>query len=173
MSARRKPKPVIRLISPDRFSTELDHGPWTVTAEWTNVHGRLDPTSVTFAARSDEFVVTADAIRKIPIGQILDELRRGVVSFKSARVSPSTRGSDQWPHQLMRPGVGVGHSKRGQALTDDDLAEVADVYTKAWQRNEPVNEAVRAAFTLSKDGAAKRIGKARAAGLLDGIGQKR
>ncbi len=63
--------------------------------------------------------------------------------------------------------------QRGQLLTGDVLAEVARVYREAWKDDKPTNEAVRKAFHLSKDGAAKRIGKARRAGLLDGIGPKR
>ena len=53
------------------------------------------------------------------------------------------------------------------------VAAVAEVYTAAWMKDEPVNEAVRRAFYLTRDGAAKRISKARAAGLLEGIGPNR
>jgi hypothetical protein len=59
---------------------------------------------------------------------------------------------------------------KGRRLEADELQQVADVYRAAHAEARPVNEAIRDAFDLTKDGAAKRIMAARRAGLLDGIG---
>ena len=77
------------------------------------------------------------------------------------------------PTGLIGPTAEVGKSQRGKRLSTDDRAAVAEVYEAAWNDGNPVNRAIRDAFNLSEDGAAKRIMKARKAGHLDGIGPKR
>jgi hypothetical protein len=60
-------------------------------------------------------------------------------------------------------------SRRGSALDEDMLRNVAEVYRRAWGMGIPVTAAVADAFHIAKSTAAKRIMKARAAGLLDDI----
>jgi hypothetical protein len=54
-----------------------------------------------------------------------------------------------------------------------ELVRVAEVYREAWLTGENVTSAVAQAFYISKSAAAKRIGLARKAGLLDDVGRRR
>lgn len=163
---------------PHRLSTSSTHNGWQVGVEWGPMGGRIEPADICIVSTVNR-ATTADAIRKLPIGEMLAEGRRAIANLqsqlspmilRSAADNPDLAAS--MPRGLIVD-VEVGKPQRGQRLTVDDLEAVAEVYRAAWSRDEPVNEAVRRAFHLSRDGAAKRIMRARAAGLLDGIGPKR
>ena len=81
--------------------------------------------------------------------------------------------ASMFPDRNLGLEVAVGGPQRGRSLTEADLESVVAVYRRAWENGEPVTKAVQEACYLSRDGAAKRIQRARAAGLLDGVGAKR
>ena len=169
------------------LQTWSSHADWAVETDWLPIDGRLEPVEVRvrshdpalegreFSSPETPGSVTADAIRKLPIGQMLAEGRQALRHLREvwAKQEDELGIALPWPDDLLGPAVNVGKPKRGQQLTHVDLEKVAEVYTAAWAAGMPVNEAVRSAFHLSKDGAAKRIAKARSAGLLDGIGPRR
>ena len=146
---------------------------WNVVAKWDAVGGRAEPISVEVSSEGRPRAVGASMIRKLPLGEMLDEARGAVRNLKSTRKTWVGPFAALFPNDVLGPDIGVYGSQRGRSLTDEDLAATAAVYRVAWESGDPLNEAVRGAFFLSKDGAAKRIMKARAAGLLDGIGPKR
>ena len=63
--------------------------------------------------------------------------------------------------------------QRGRTRTLADHEGVATVYRSAYERGDPVTEAVARAFHVSRSTAGKRIMAARRAGLLEGIGRTR
>jgi Flp pilus assembly protein CpaB len=152
-------------------------GDWTVTVGWVESNRRMEPASVEISASARP--VTAVAIRQLPLGEILGASRRRLSQWAKdmapAREIAEARGA--WPDEIrahVRDEMDVMASsgpQRGKPLTAEQLDEVADVYRAAWAEGRPVNEAVREALFLSKDGASKRIMAARRAGLLDGIGR--
>ena len=81
--------------------------------------------------------------------------------------------ASMFPDRNLGLEVAVGGPQRGRSLTEADLESVVAVYRRAWENGEPVTKAVQEACYLSRDGAAKRIKRARAAGPLDGVGAKR
>lgn len=142
---------------------------WTLETIWDVVGGRPEPVAVTF--KRNGAAVTADPIRKqLPIAQMLSESRRAFRNLSSQL----KREQEPVLLEIYRETFGdfiaaygshvaAGKPQRGRALTDDDLAIVADAYRHARTRGESVNQAVMDAFPgLTPDGAAKRIGKARA-----------
>jgi hypothetical protein len=153
------------------LSSMSRHDGWMVSVAWAPIAGRIEPTDVCVVSEVER-PTTADAIRRLPLGEMLAEGRAAIGKMQDLPVEGSTL-ADAWPTALGGPGVEVGKPQRGQRLTGDDLEQVAEVYLAARRNGEPVNEAVRNAFYLSRDGAAKRIMRARAAGLLDGKGPKR
>jgi hypothetical protein len=184
------------LVDPVMLATHHVYDGWLIRAEWLKIDGRLEPVAVrisatekdtaaaTFPNRSqsgytklrgeEQRALNADVIRRLPIGEMLAEGRVALTNMREDRQLIAGSKIDQlWPDDLLGGDVEIGKPQRGRSLSADDLDQVAMVYRRAWAEGRPVNEAVREAFYLSKDGAAKRIGKARAAGLLEGIGPKR
>lgn len=163
-------------VDPVKLETHQVHSGWVVKAEWLPIDGRFEPIEVSVksapANSSGEHLpnraLNADVIRRLPIGEMLADGRVALTNIREDH-----HLLEGWPRDLFDDDVDIGKPQRGQTLTADDLEQVATVYRRAWAEGRPVNQAVRDTFHLSKDGAAKRIGKARAAGLLDGIGPKR
>jgi hypothetical protein len=149
-----------------------DHDrPWVIQTNWMIMFGRPEPISLHVSATGP--YLTADGVRRIPLGDLLSEAREELRQL-AATASESLPEGKQSPFtQEIEIYAAKGSPQRGRQLGQDDLEEVARVYRHAWMIGVPVNEAVREAFTLSKDGAAKRIMAARKAGLLDGVGPKR
>jgi hypothetical protein len=155
------------------------HDGWSVTSRWDAIGGRGEPVLVTIA-RDDGQPIGAGAVRRLPLGemfaacrqQVATEARRSVEALATA--PPRRRGAihvsefiDQsidWK-ALAEPGP-----RRGKAFTNDDLKAVAAVYRRAWDDGLPVTAAVADAGQVSRSTAAKRIMRARAAGLLEGVG---
>ena len=157
------------------------HNEWCVKTEWLALDGRLEPVDVSItpaAADSNgeplaKRALNGDVIRKLPIGEMLAAARIEMAALRKIHHQSEGTGWAGWPDNLFDDEVDIGKSQRGQTLTADDLEHVARVYRRAWLDGLSTNQAVRDEFFLSKDGAAKRIGKARKAGLLDGVGPKR
>lgn len=178
-----------------RAATESHCYGWVITAGWDLVASRIEPVLVTIESRTSWLsrpshwltpadplagksavqptAVNADAVRRLPLGAILAEGRRGLRERAAREQSRFGELAKRLGFQL-EPLVNAQRgAQRGRRLTDDDLREVAAAYREAWSQGEPVNDAVRERCKLSRDGAAKRIMAARAAGLLDGVGPRR
>lgn len=145
---------------------------WQVTTEWDVRGGRLEPVSVTIRALNRDRCVTGEAMRAIPIGELHRQARAATASFLAS--IRETKG-DEFTQRLLTlapglPDLALG-PRRGIAMSDQELEQVAAVYRKAWTEGEPVTEAVAEAFGISPSTASKRIMKARRMGLLEGIGR--
>ena len=138
---------------------------WSVDTEWVSLRGRAEPCKLTVTAPPDT-AVTTDVVRRLPLGAVLAGSRVELHAVASMANRTETTAVDE-------AFTKASGSHRGRSLDDDELRAVAGVYRRAWGLGAPVNEAVRAAFVLSRDGAAKRIMAARRAGMLDGVGPKR
>ena len=146
---------------PDRLAL----GEWEglkVGAEWALVDGRAEPVRVVVYTDPPR-AITAEAVRRLPLGTVLGAMRRDL-----AWEAPGIEGE----HGRVREAAGTG-PRRGRALLADDLREVADVYRHAWFEGRHVTQAVADHFRIAPSTAAKRIGAARNAGLLKGVGVKR
>jgi hypothetical protein len=158
-----------------RIQARARHDGWEIESLWSVSSGRPEPIEVRISgdhgiAKS----ITAEAIRRLPLGEILAESRQELGALaRTVRKIKAHGVADDVPDDVLDSLDVRGKPQRGQALTDADLAEVANIYRAAWTEGRPVNEAVRSALFLSKDGAAKRIMRARKAGLLEGMGPKR
>jgi hypothetical protein len=109
--------------------------------------------------------MTGEAIRALPLGSILADGRSAIAALNVPGMAET-----YWPEIV---GAEVAGPQRGKQLSDEQLEQVAVVYREAWAKRIPVNQAVQEAFSLNRTGAAKRIAKARAAGLLDDVGRGR
>lgn len=154
-----------RVIAGDNVERITSHDGLHILARWKVIGGRAEPVLVTVTT-DQETPVTADAIRALPLGTILADMR---VDFAW---EANLRGVEGDPRQAVREAAVKG-PRSGQALDDDVIAEVSKVYRRAWLIGRPVTEAVAEHFSISRSAAAKRIMRARAAGLLDGVGPKR
>ena len=93
--------------------------------------------------------LTQTIVRSIPLEQILREQLASFIEEERMHVSTT-----------------VG-PKRGRAgLSDDVLAEVAEIHRNALRRRQPVQQAVADAMQISRSAAAKRIMSAREKGLI-------
>ncbi len=143
---------------------------WEVVTEWEARGGRLEPVSVTVRS-VDDGPVTGDVMRSIPIGTLHREARAEASSalrgLQAAGANFTEVGLAMVPGL---PDLAVG-PRRGIVMSDDDLAQVAAVYRKAWNEGRSVTEAVAEDRRISRSTAGKRIMKARQRGLLDGVGR--
>jgi hypothetical protein len=145
--------------------TSVTIGDFEIAVLWEERAGRPEPVSVTVTTAGRR-PLSAGAIRRLPLGEAFTTGRRQLDSLARHVIAEGE------PDDLTeRAGKFVARgAQRGQALTNDDLEAVAAAYRAAWLWGRPVTEAVQQACHLSRSGAAKRIMKARAAGLLDGVG---
>ncbi len=141
----------------------LDGLPFSVVARWQIFEGRAEPVLVTVFTNPPR-PVTAEQIRRLPIGSILAGMRRDLAW--------ETDRSPDDPRQPVREAARRG-PQRGRPWVAGDLKEVAGVYREAWTFGRPVTESVAKHFAISASTASKRIMAARKAGLLDGVGPKR
>lgn len=168
-----------------QLRTGVEHAGCKVEAWWRIINGRPEPVEVRIRredGRSDSdplsLPVLAETIRQLPLGEMLAESRKllnhqGEQMIEDPGWNGALRKEFLSQAESLAAPLAASAPQRGRALTMDDLNQVAEVYREAWRRGNPVNEAVQNAFYLSKDGAAKRIAKARRAGLLDEVGPKR
>jgi hypothetical protein len=142
---------------------------WEVNSTWRVINSRAEPVEVVLRPFPPRAIL-ADEVRRLPLGTVLAESRRQLVEMArdSDRMHAIAPSLPAVPDGFVSSGP-----QRGRRLGDDELHAVAAVYREAHGAGEPVNEAVREAFTLSKDGAAKRIMAARRAGLLNDVEPKR
>jgi hypothetical protein len=147
-----------------RQTAEADGRSWEVTTRWQQIGGRFEPVEVTVEGVEPGMPLTATTMRQLPIGTLHEEARR-----YAAGIRETSDGAGRMDEDLIALAP-VG-SKRGSELTDVDLKATAKVYRRAYDGGEPVTKAVADHFGISTSAAAKRIMRARDAGLLDGIGR--
>jgi hypothetical protein len=118
--------------------------------------------------REHDSTVTASLVRNLPLGTMIEESRRALI----AKATLAGDEPSAVPNQMWAKFAGVG-PHRGTEITAEQDQAAADVYRQAWGNGKPVTAAVAEHFSISKSAANKRIAKARAAGLLKGMGPKR
>jgi len=140
---------------PPRSVQYWEHGgtEWVLTCTWDRDRTRTLSVQVLGAGGEP---VTASILKAVPLRRLQTEALADFEGFY-ADVARIARGSTAAPH-------------RGTRTSDAELAATAEVYRRAWLERRSVTEAVMAAFGLSSSMALKRVMKARAAGLLDGVG---
>lgn len=153
-----------RVIAGDNADRIATHDGLHVIGRWKVIGGRAEPVLVSVFT-DGETPITADGIRALPLGTILAGMR---TDYAWEANHP---GIDGDPRQAVRVAAVKG-PRSGQTLDDDVVAEVSEVYRRAWLIGRPVTEAVAEHFSISRSAAAKRIMRARATGLLDGVGPK-
>lgn len=173
------PKRQDALIPPDSLIWRDERGsPWHLrVTEWAVVNGRTEPAG--FELRSvrrtnssaDNWAldilppnsrfdvnrtphqpqaVRAKFLRSLPLGLLLDKIRKNHLAALEGAVGKSDPGLRRW---------------RSKPLPDD-LETVARVYSKAFQDGDPPVKALMAAMHLTERTAARRVEQARAEGLL-------
>jgi len=126
-------------------------GHW-LTIIWDEVHGRFEPVELRIAATKDK-TVTAQLLREIPFGTIVEEERKKQKEL-------TKRALDRHP-RIVGP-------IRDDALRPfgNDLEVVADVYRDAHLRGLSTTRAVADALNVSMSTAKKKVIAARKAGHL-------
>ncbi|MDP9335237.1 MAG: hypothetical protein M3Q30_18295 [Actinomycetota bacterium] len=133
--------------------------PLLVDLEWSIVDGRAEPVRVTIYSRDGDKSVTAEMVRRVPVGKI-------VAAARAARLAYWEReNAIYYPSETDAQRDNVARAAEVHRA-DGGLSEVAEVYRAARVRGESVQRAVAAKFNLSPSGAAKRIARARARGYL-------
>lgn len=169
------------------------HGPWIVRVDWATVRGRYECVGLTVRSFQDRYwtlgdngamvsedwprelpkrhetqeVLTASVLRRLALGEALNDLRRN--SADSARRLLSAADAPD-ADEIDRAIAAIGRHQASQ-WADSSTAirthgEVAAVYTAAWKAGRPPTKAVAEHFTISQSAAAKRVARARDAGLL-------
>ena len=164
---------VADLLPPGVSSYTRSPGHWQVLITWRYHDGevRAEPTDMQIRfgpGREHEATVTASLVRSLPLGTMIEESRRASI----AKATRSVGEPSGVPNAMWAKFAGVG-PRRGTEITPEQDQAAADVYRRAWGNGELVTDAVAEHFNISKSAASKRIGKARAAGLLAGMGPKR
>ncbi len=152
----------------DRRVERIAVGQWEglkVCAQWDVIDGRGEPHRVVIFTEPRR-PVTAEAVRRLPLGTILGGMRRDLAW------EAGFPGIQSDARQPVYEAATVG-PRRGRPLLADDLRDVAGVYRAAWFDGRPVTAAVADRFGIAQSTAAKRIRAARKAGLLEGVGVKR
>lgn len=138
-----------------------------VIARWEVIGERSEPTLVSIFTVPPR-PLSADAIRRLPLGSVLAGMRRDLAW--EGKVGVGTE-SDQGRRRRAVARSATG-PQRGSALSSDDLQAVSEAYRRAWREGRPVTVAIAEQFHIAPSTAAKRIMAARRAGLLDGVGPR-
>ncbi len=165
-------------------------GPWLINVNWGEVGGRWE--CVHFEIRSyrtpgEEWakalpdrregtgaaVLTATTWRQIPIGRVIEELRRRRID-ENTRWLRSVKRRGAVPEWMVKSGEeALAMWSAPLPKEGAGLEQVAAVYRAAWREGRPPTQAVARHFQLSSSAAAKRVARARAAGLLPATSQGR
>ena len=162
---------------------------WMVDTYWSNVDGRQECIGLTLRSfgiidekrklarpvREAEGVhpLRAEVLRGALTMGVIDQRRSKVVEFLDYAANADHMKRYQTAEvATLRAEFAAGPRRRitgadGAPMpTADALAEVARVYREAWQVGANPTAAVADVFTLSRSAAAKRVARAREAGLL-------
>lgn len=151
---------------------------WRVSGVWIGQGARPEPRSIEITGLSSP--LTAEAIRRLPLGTVLREMQRvAAAGYASAADGVMPEGWED-DDELGEPGdfaplfevpAHYWNSVRGRARPAALLEHVAHVYRNAYAARLPVTRAVADATNCSPSTAGKRIMAARKAGLLEGVGE--
>lgn len=166
-------------------------GPWVVELHWAEIGGRAEvvgvevrsfrrprdggvwgPTAHLPTQAEATQILTAETLRQVPLGRLTDEVRRAASTRwrdVARRRRPNERyigmGKSWAPSDITSEQAEAwGSSTPGSVL--EGLQKVAEVYTTAHRAGEPPTGAVGQHFQITHSAAAKRVSRARAAGLL-------
>lgn len=149
-----------------------EHNGWNVESLWRAVGGRAEAVELRIK-HDDGRPVTAGAIRRLPLGEMLAATRTAVDQRAESTIRRRKRFPDIEDAPFDWNAFRATGPQRGRPLSDERLAAIASVYRTAWRKNHPVTNAVAKKFKVSNSTASKQIMAARAAGLLDGVGPQR
>lgn len=157
-------------MKPATYTKERDKRgrEWMVRVEWTELTGRMEPTSLLVIAPEHRQALNAETIKQLALGTILSEHRKRMVhqlEQAAAKERPQMTRSEaaQMKAAWKRKAAQYGAS-RGVAMTPEGLEAVATVYRQAYEEGRPVQKAVADAFGIAVSTAANRIMLARRAG---------
>lgn len=155
-------------------------GPWLLVLEWAPVHGRME--CVGMELRSCRLpgedwpselpgwdqnppVLTSRVLRELRLGEVLHDLRQAQAD--ATLDWTSTFNEDTAEDRAVRESVRrLAAAWAEEPGATEGQAEVARVYLNAWRAGRPPTKAVQEHFTISYSAAAKRVSRARQAGLL-------
>lgn len=140
---------------------------WEVRLEWRRLDTRFEATEVHLkqpAGAASHRPVTREVLKSVPLGEIVKESRAVLTEWL---VKLGMAFTDDTLTGATFSDADRFESQRGVRLDSDVLQMVASVYRGAFERGEPVVQAVAEACFISTSAAAKRIRAARDAGLLE------
>ncbi len=176
-------EPLSSLFSDSLLWHDAGSAPWLITVTWGSVNGRVEAVGVEMrsargsdsdaleaelakwlppASRFDDnptgrqpVPITATTWRRVPVGRLVDDLRKRAAKDREA----------------LEPIVGAGAltawRRPRRPAAPATLEDVAAVYREVWQRGDrKPTVAVARRFSISHSTAAKRVQRAREAGLL-------
>jgi hypothetical protein len=171
-------QPARKLLWPDRR-----RGPWLIEGTWGVVAGRWECVGLSArsvrratetwaehlpleASTAEGAPLTAELWRSVPVGKVVAEMRRRQVAENAANLRAAKRlpHAPAWALDEMQNALDMWSSP---VLRDGTAPErTASVYLAAWREGRNPTRAVAEHFTISDSAAAKRVARARAAGLL-------
>ncbi len=156
-------------------------GPWLLRLMWAPVRGRIECVGMEIRGYretgegwppelpswdEDPPILQTSILRDMPLHSIVSDMRRemaeqseGFVAWLAAQPEFATPEDQEGLRQLTA-------SWREPPGSVSGLAEVARVYDEAWRAGKPPTKAVAEHFVISDSAAAKRVSRARVAGLL-------
>jgi hypothetical protein len=149
-----------RKVPPPKTWTAPDGSTWSVTIKWAVLGGRAECVGVHIESTDwPPRPMGSQLWRSVPIASLIDrdaywQANTGHAEMDRVEGPLFTRG---------RKVVGADGAVLAPA---EALAEVASVYRNAWGRGLNPTQAVAEALSLSRSAAAKRVRRARDAGLL-------
>ena len=172
-------------VPPDTFSAIVDPSfhdevtgrTWNIALLFTLRNGRADVSSVTLED-ADGDGITAEFIRRIPWGEIISDLRKGLADDFRLRASSLDQLAAAYPEvsQFLTPvaanirmhaGAAEQVGGRGRPrIAADKLAAVAAIYRHATLLGENPVQKVAATLGLTRTTASKWIRRAREGGYL-------
>jgi hypothetical protein len=171
-------QPARKLLWPD-----ARRGPWLLEGTWGLVAGRWECVGLTArSVRRDEEIwakhlplatstsegvpMTAELWRSVPVGKVVAEMRRRQVAENAAGVRAAKSRTDvpAWALDDLQSALDMWSSPVIREGTAPE--RTASVYLAAWRQGRNPTQAVAEHFTISNSAAAKRVARARAAGLL-------
>ncbi len=160
---------------------DSERGPWLIRLLWAPVVGRVECVGVEVRSyretdedwppelpRWDEDPppLTTSLLRGVPLHTIVTDIRRQEAAGSRELgqwMSDQPEFADAAAQDGIRRAMAAWDLPRG---APEMLNETARVYSAAWRRGEAPTKAVAARFVISESAAAKRVSRARAAGLL-------
>jgi len=160
---------------------DSQRGPWLLRLRWAPVRGRIECTGLevrSYRETAEEWppemplwsedppVLMTSLLRDLPLHSIVTDVRQELAE-RSAEfgswLGEQPEFSAAEDQARLRQGAARWVKPRGSAAV---LAETARVYDEAWAAGAPPTKAVAEHFTISDSAAAKRVSRARSAGLL-------